>query len=113
MNYASFIIKITRKPQQSFFANEISVTEVIGKLCQIKNQKKSEITLHLSLWGNLAYDAIKYYQVNDYIIIEGYLSFRNSTSDSYQISIDKQVELSGFKIYPFLLNNIQLSKINK
>ena len=113
MNYASFLIKIIRKPQQSFFVNEISVTEVIGKLYQIKNQKKSEITLHLSLWGNLAYDTIKYYQINDYVIVEGYLSLRNSTYDNYKIPIEKQVELSGFKIYPFLLNNIQLPKINK
>jgi len=39
MNYASFIVKIIEKPQQSFFENEISVAEVIVKLCQIRNKK--------------------------------------------------------------------------
>ena len=113
MNYASFIIKIINKPEQSFFENEISVTEIIGKLSQIRNKKKSEIILRLSLWGNLASDAIQYYQINDYIIIEGYVSIRDSISNNYKIPIDKQVEISGFKIYPFLLNNIQVRKITK
>ena len=112
MNYANFIVKIIEKPEQSFFENDISVTEVIGKLRQIRN-KKFEITLRLSLWGNLAYDAIQYYQINDYIIIEGYVSLRESISESYKIPIDKQVEISVFKIYPFLLNNIQITATKK
>jgi len=112
MNYASFIVKIIEKPQQSFFENEISVAEVIVKLCQIRN-KKSEMVLRVSLWGNLSYDAIKYYEVNDYIIIEGYISLREGVSENLQIPIDKQVEISAFKIYPFLLNNIRINRIEK
>ncbi|KYK21337.1 hypothetical protein AYK24_09300 [Thermoplasmatales archaeon SG8-52-4] len=113
MNYASFIVKIIGKPEQSFFENDISVTEVLVKLCQIRN-KKLEITLRLSLWGNLAYDTIQqYYQINAYIIVEGYISLRENISDSYRIPIDKQVEISVFKIYPFLLNNIRITEIEK
>jgi len=112
MNYVSFIVKIIGKPEQSFFEDEISVTEVLVKLCQI-GKNKVEIPLRLSIWGNLAYEVKQYYQINDYIIIEGYISLRESISDRYQIPNDKQVEISVFKIYPFLLKNIRIKTIEK
>ena len=74
MNYVTFIVKIIGKPKQSSFENKIFVTEIVVKLCQIK-KNKFEITLQVSIWGNLSYDMMKYYQINDYIIIEGYISF--------------------------------------
>jgi len=56
-------------------------------------------TLRVLVWGNLAEDIIKYYQVNDYIIIEGYV--RNFS----ETGIKDQVEVSVKKVYPFLLNS--------
>jgi len=110
MNYVTFIVKIIGKPEQSSFDNNISVTEILVKLCQIKNHN-SEITLQLSVWGNLSYDLMQYYQINDYIIVEGYISLRESISDVDIFTTDKQVEISVFKIYPFILNNIQIDII--
>ncbi len=113
MNYASFIIKIIKKPKQSFFKKEIPLTEISGKLYQIRNKKKIEIPVSLSLWGNLAYDTMQYYHINDYVIVEGYVSLREKISSGYQIPVDKHIEVSGFKIYPFLLDSIQLTKMDK
>ena len=43
-------------------------------------------------------------QINDYIVIEGYISFRTTN----QKKNNKQIEISAFKIYPLILKNIQI-----
>jgi hypothetical protein len=50
------------------------------------------------LWGNLARDVLEYYKVNDYIIIEGYLSISKKKKS-------KKVEITVLKAYPFLLTS--------
>ena len=100
MNHASFIVKIIDKPTQSFFENNTSVTEVIAKFSQLRNNNSSKI-IHLSIWGNLAYDANQYYQIDDYIVVEGYISLRKSMYDNNTKNQD--VEMSVFKVYPFIL----------
>ena len=114
MNYSTFIIKILGKPEQSFFDDNIAVTEIIGKFGQFQNNNKnSDTIIHLSIWGNLAYDAIKYYKENDYVIVEGYISLRKPIFEELYNTNKKQVELSVFKIYPFSLNNIQRGRFDK
>ena len=46
---------------------------------------------------------MKYYKINDSIVIEGYISVRNNGTTK-----NKQIEISVFKIYPFLLNDLQI-----
>ena len=110
MNYATFIVKIIEKPEQSFFNDNTSVTEVLVKFSQIK-KNTSKTVFKLSFWGNLAYDVSQYYRVNDYIIIEGYISLRESLDDQSTSSVDKQVEISVFKIYPFIINSIEVNQV--
>jgi hypothetical protein len=112
MNYVNFIVKIIGKPKQSFFENNICITEVVVKLCQTK-KNKLEIPLQLSIWGNLGYDIMQYYHINDYIIIEGYISLRESSSKSSKIITPKQIEVSVFKIYPFFLKNVEIIESEK
>nr|UYC31358.1 hypothetical protein [Odontella aurita var. minima] len=112
MNYVNFIVKIIEKPKQSFFENNICITEVLVKLCQTKNNKL-EIPLQLSIWGNLGYDIMQYYQINDYIIIEGYISLHENKSNNYKIKNNKHIEVSVFKIYPFLLKSVAIIESNK
>ena len=112
MNYTSFIGKIIKKPEQSFFNNNTSVTEIIIKFPQLRSTDSGNI-LHLSIWGNLASDYIEYYDVNDYIVVEGYISLRESLSNSLNSNTDKQVEISVFKIYPFILNSKDKAKFKK
>ncbi len=112
MNYVNFVVKIIGKPEQSFFKNDLSITEVLVKLCQTK-KNKLEIPLRLSIWGDLGYDIMQYYQINDYIIIEGYISLRESVFESSKIPTDKQIEVSVFKIYPFFLKNVAITGSEK
>ena len=108
MNYTSFIIKILTKPKKSSFENGISVTELMGKFFQFKTN--TETICKLSIWGNLAHDSIQYYDVNDYLIVEGYISLR--TLDFEEFEQITPVEISVFKIYPFSLDKLHLEKVN-
>ena len=101
MNYSSFIVKIIQKPKQSFFDNKIPFTEIVAKFYQFRNNSYN--VCKLSIWGNLSNDVLKYYQVNDYLIIEGYVSRRRSNLKDYNVI--NEIEISVFKIYPFALNN--------
>nr|AWT38956.1 hypothetical protein ycf41 [Eunotogramma sp.] len=112
MNYASFIVKIIGKPEQSFFEDNTSVIEFPVQFSQIRKQN-IETTFQVSIWGNLGYDIKHYYQVNDYIVIEGYISLRDFIPDHSNYPLDKQIEISVFKIYPFLLNPLKVEESNK
>jgi len=101
MNYTSFMIKIIEKPEQSFFDNDISVTEMIAKFYQFRDNSYN--ICKLSIWGNLSYDVMQYYQINDYLIVEGYISRRDESFEEYNITTE--IEISVFKIYPFALNS--------
>jgi hypothetical protein len=100
MNYSTFIVKIIEKPVQSFFKNNISLTELVVQFPQVRNKNYLDI-FHLNVWGNLSHDVMKYYQVNDYIVVEGYISFRKANHNQKI----KQIEMSAFKIYPLLKKN--------
>ena len=102
MNYVIFAVKIIKNSGQSFFADGTSLTELIVQLPQIrKNHVK--IIVKVSIWGKLSYDITKYYQPNDYIVIEGYISIRNINSDHIMNLVNKSVEISVFKVYPLFL----------
>ncbi len=102
MNYTSFIVKIVGKPEQSFFHDDTSVTEMLVKFSSVRNIKTTDI-FQIAIWGTLAHDVIKYYKINDYIIIEGYISLRTNNYDDFSSLLNKQVEISVSKIYPLFL----------
>ena len=70
INYAISMVKILEKPRQKVLKGNILVTKFRAQLPQIRNNR----IINLVFWGNLAHDVESYYQVNDYIMIEGYLS---------------------------------------
>jgi len=103
MNYGIFAVKIIKNSGQSFFSDGTSLTELTVQLPQVR-KNNIKIIFQVSIWGKLSYDVAKYYQPNDYIVIEGYISLRTTFITSSKISkTDKQVEISVFKHYPFLL----------
>lgn len=112
MNYCTFIVKILKKPEKSYFDNNIAIAEVPVKFYQSQNSNSYKV-LNLTFWGNLANDIVQYYQINDYIIIEGYISFHKNNTDLFLNKKDKQIEISVFKIYPYLLNISQVNKSDK
>ena len=103
MNRTILLVKIIRKPEQSFFKNDTSLVEIIWKFYQFRNNSKN--ICKLSVWGRLSYDIIKYYNVNDYLIIEGFLARRKSNFENLDIITDIDVSVS--KIYPFTLKTLK------
>jgi hypothetical protein len=102
MNYTILTAKVIQNLGQSFFPDQTSITELIVQLPQIsKNYPK--LIVQLSIWGKLSYDVAKYYQPDDYIIIEGYIGIKNTHMGLLENSINKHVEISVFKLYPLLL----------
>jgi hypothetical protein len=89
------IVKILENPRQRFFNNNsaIPITECRVQIPQIRNIK----IIHLVCWGNLAREAKSYYKMNDYLIVEGFLSLPKKLNS-------KQVEITVLKIYPLFLN---------
>jgi len=112
MNYSIFIVKIIKSPEQSFFEDDTSVTEVLVQFPQFLNKNYSDI-FQISVWGSLAHDVAQYYKLNDYLIIEGSLSLRENHSDTFRIKKDKQLEFTVLKLYPFLLNNKNIMSSQK
>ena len=103
-NYISSIVKILEKPSQKIFDKNILITEVRAQLPQTRNN----VIVSLTFWGKLSQDIIDYYNMDDYIIIEGYLSLLENPS----VKNSKKVKITVLKVYPFLLSyNQQNSKI--
>ena len=104
MNYVIFTVKVIKNSGQSFFSDGTSLTELTVQLPQIR-KNNSKIIMQISVWGKLSYDVAKYYQPDDYIIIEGYISIRNINTNHAINSLNKQIEISVFKLYPLLLKS--------
>lgn len=96
-NYISSIVKILETPNQKMFNNTIPVTRFRAQLPQIRNTG----IVNLIFWGNLAKNVGNYYQANDYIMIEGYLSFNNKHLLNTVKQNSKKVEITVLKVYPF------------
>ena len=95
-NYISGIVKILENPIQTVFNNNIPITRFRVQLPQVRNNT----IINLVFWGKLSQDITNYYEIDDYIIIEGYLSLR----DKKMINNLKKVEITVLKVYPFLLS---------
>ena len=95
-NYISGIVKILENPIQTVFNNNIPITRFRVQLPQVRNNT----IINLVFWGKLSQDITNYYEIDDYIIIEGYLSLR----DKKTIKNSKKVEITVLKVYPFLLS---------
>lgn len=106
MNYSIFVVKIIKKPEQSFFEDDTALTEVWVKFPQFLNQNYVD-TFKISAWGNLAYDLNKFYKIGDYLLIEGFLSLKENYLLTYNVKNEKQIEFTVTKLYPFILNNLK------
>jgi single-stranded DNA-binding protein len=96
-NMIGGIVKILETPKQKIFNTNIPVTQFRVQFPQVRNNT----VIHLTFWGNLARDVANYYKINDYILIEGYISIRNKKALNKIISKSKKVEITVLKVYPF------------
>jgi hypothetical protein len=101
-NYVGSIVKILEVPVHEIINEQIPITKFRAQLPQLRNNR----IIHLVFWGNLARDVVNYYQINDYIMIEGYLSFREEKNSTIKITKQnlKKAQITVSKIYPFSLN---------
>jgi hypothetical protein len=95
-NYFVCIVKILETPRKKSAQNNTVMTQFRVQLPQFRNQIKQ--IAKLKFWGNLGRDVLDYYKVNDYIIIEGYLSIAKKKKS-------KKIEITVLKVYPFLLTS--------
>lgn len=98
-NLVGGIVKILEIPKQKIFNTNIPVTRFRVQFPQVRNTS----IVHLTFWGNLARDVVNYYKINDYILIEGYISLRDKENSTNNISKSKKVEITVLKVYPFVL----------
>ena len=94
-NYVGSVVKILEKPIQTFNNDKILRTEFRVQLVQVRNIQIASLVF----WGNLAHDIINNYQVNDYIMIEGYLSLPTKTNDSLVKPQLKKAQITVLKVY--------------
>ena len=107
-NYIGGVVKILENPVKTVLNKTIPVTKFRVQFPQIRN----DLIVNLVFWGNLARDVEKYYKTNDYILVEGYISLRDKKLTNSEIQKLKIIEVTVFKIYPFLLSsNRQTPKI--
>ena len=101
-SYFSGIVKILENPRQKIFKNKIITTECRALIPQSRKNKSPKVIL-LSFWGTLARDITNYYQMDDYILIEGYVSIKINKSKNSRISNSKKVLITILKFYPISL----------
>jgi len=92
------IIKLIDKPKQIFLETNTLVTIFPGEISQVPSNK----IIQVNFWGNLAKQVKRYYKINDYVLIEGYLTFMAKPKNSVG-KINSCLILTGLKVYPFLL----------
>ena len=100
MNYTSFLIKIIDKPNQKSFKDNISVIEITAKFYQ--QQQNLHNICKLSIWNSFPSTIMQYYQLDDFLIVEGFISRRKS--DFENRTLFQGIEITVVKLYPFTLN---------
>lgn len=100
-NYIVGIVKILEISKEKIINDKTSVVKLRVQLSQIRNPK----IVTLIFWDNLAHDIVNYYKVNDYLIIEGFLSLRTKQTSELKIKNLKKVEITVIRTYPFILSS--------
>jgi len=101
-NYFSGIVKLLEHPIQKLTKQKILTTQIWVELPQFRHNRK----ILLIFWGNLGNDVKNFYQINDYIFIEGYISIKKTN-----LKLTKII-LTGLKVYPIFLNLKSIEKNN-
>ena len=99
-NFVSGVVKILETPKQKVINKNIVVSCFRVQFPQVRNNS----IVHLTFWGNLARDVVNYYKINDYVLIEGYLSVNNKNDQNQKNKFLKKMDITVLRTYPFLLN---------
>ena len=106
LNLFGGVVKILEIPKQKILKKKYTLVQCRVQLPQARKNR----VVKLKVWGKLAKDVITHYKINDYILVEGYISIRYSLKKDFPKSlkkIPKKLEISALKIYPFILSSIR------
>lgn len=95
MNHAIFVIKVLDKPIHFIYGEDEAIEVKIQ--FPILRQKNFRSELTLLLWGDYRNDFLRYYKTQDYLIIQGTLTFKGYKNG------ENEPKLIAKRIYPFLL----------
>nr|YP_011005404.1 hypothetical protein V2475_pgp012 [Chorda asiatica]QWK43191.1 hypothetical protein [Chorda asiatica]WAM62267.1 hypothetical protein [Chorda asiatica] len=95
MNHAILVVKVISNPVYLTY-KEYQVIEIKVEF-PVSRQKNSGKELTLLLWSDHQGDFVKYYKVQDYLIIEGTLILKGYKT------IENKAKIIVKRIYPFLL----------
>ena len=101
-NYFSGTVKLLDNPIQKLTRQKILTTQIWVELPQFRQNRR----ILLNFWGNLGDEVKKFYQINDYIFIEGYISIRKTN-----LKLNKIV-ITGLKVYPIFFDLQSPKKLN-
>lgn len=90
-NFLSAIVKVLENPKEQITSENIRVTTFHAQFPQVR---KNSI-IFLKIWDHLENNTKKNYNVNDYLLIEGYLAIKNEKNRNFKLQI------TVLKIYPF------------
>jgi len=100
INYFGGVVKILENPIQKLINKNnknISLTKFRGQLSQVRSTK----IVNLVFWGILGNNVANFYNINDYILIEGILAVPKKGKL-------KKVEITVLKVYPVLFTGNSL-----
>ena len=95
MNYGIFVIRVLEEPIDLIY-NEYEAIKIKVQF-PVLRQTDSRSELTLILWDNYRNDFLRYYKVQDYLLVEGILTFKGYKDEENEIKIIIK------RIYPFLL----------
>ena len=101
-SYFFGVVKILEKPQKKIFNDKIIILRIRALVPQLRKTKSSKIVL-LTFWKSLTSDTKNYYQINQYMLIEGYVSVNFKKSLTSIPPTSKKVTITVLKEAPFSL----------
>jgi single-stranded DNA-binding protein len=105
-SYIGCVVKIIETPKQEIVTGQKqTLRTTVRVLLPQKSKKRPAAIARLTFWGKLATNVLDYYQINDYIMIEGYLSiFKQKNKKS------KKIAITVLKVYPLFLTSTAVSR---
>lgn len=107
INSFTGVVKILETPKQYKLSETFQFTEFRVQFPQVRRNQTSII--NLVLWGKFGYESLQYYKINDYVLLEGYVSLKNKKNAlSFATKEITKIQVTVLKIYPFNLNSTSL-----
>jgi hypothetical protein len=92
-NYFSGTVKILGNPVQKLVKKKFLRTQLWVEIPQLRQNKP----ILVIFWGNLGNEVKRVYQINDYLLLEGYTSIKKTG-----LNLDK-IMITCLKVYPLFL----------